>query len=374
MSRILYFTRSHTPQDDRFVRAVASFGFEVLYLMLERLPGDPEKPELPEGAEYLPWKGGSGPFDWEALPELVRDFRRIAGRTAPDLVHAGPVHTAGLIASLAEARPLVVMSWGSDLLRDAEADPRIKFLSRISLNACDAFICGSSEVGKAAAALGADEGKIVFFPWGVDLARFAAGSGELRDRLGWGDGFVLLSMLEWEPACGVDVIARAFATAARERPEIRLLMAGSGSMEPEIRRILEPAGRVHFPVEAGIDGIPDLYRSADVYVSASHGGGSQIPLLEAMASGLPSLVSDIPGNLEWISPGVHGWIFPDGDSPALAGLIADAWRNRTALGQMSKSARATAEQRADWNANMAGIFEAYRIALGGKRRRTGKGF
>ena len=74
---------------------------------------------------------------------------------------------------------------------------------------------------------------------------------------------------------------------------------------------------------------PGFYRSADLYLSASHSDGSSVSLMEALACGRPVLVSDIPGNREWIENSPAGWLFPDGDDAALAEGILKAYRERT---------------------------------------------
>jgi glycosyltransferase involved in cell wall biosynthesis len=60
---------------------------------------------------------------------------------------------------------------------------------------------------------------------------------------------------------------------------------------------------------------------ADLYISPSHVDGSSVSLMEALACGLPALVSDIPANQEWVSEGVNGWLFPDGNADILAEKI-----------------------------------------------------
>ena len=47
-----------------------------------------------------------------------------------------------------------------------------------------------------------------------------------------------------------------------------------------------------------------------------------------MACGCPVLVSDIPGNREWVQPGENGWLFPDGDAQALGQAIIQAVEQR----------------------------------------------
>ena len=81
--------------------------------------------------------------------------------------------------------------------------------------------------------------------------------------------------------------------------------------------------------------------------------------MEALASGLPSLVSDIPGNKEWIEDGVNGWLFRDGDIDGLAEKIVYAIKNRKLFKKIGESARTTAEQKADWKKNFGKLLEVY---------------
>jgi glycosyltransferase involved in cell wall biosynthesis len=113
----------------------------------------------------------------------------------------------------------------------------------------------------------------------------------------------------------------------------------------------------------GQDNLPDYYQLADLYLSASRTDGTSISLLEAMASGRPAVVSDIPGNREWIQAGVNGWLFKDGDPEAMAESIKQAIQQREALDEMGAAARRIAEQRADWQKNFPELFRAYALAM-----------
>jgi glycosyltransferase involved in cell wall biosynthesis len=124
------------------------------------------------------------------------------------------------------------------------------------------------------------------------------------------------------------------------------------------------AGRAHMPGQVGYRDLPAHYAAADLYVSASRSDGSSVSLLEAMACGRPALVSDIPGNREWVEPGGEGWWFRDGNARDLACGIEEAHRRRGDLPQHGARARKTAEARADWGKNFPLLLHAYRIALG----------
>jgi glycosyltransferase involved in cell wall biosynthesis len=210
--------------------------------------------------------------------------------------------------------------------------------------------------------------RIVTFPWGANIRRFSPGDdGGLRDRLGWGgDTFVLLSTRGWAPIYGVEELARAFVGAARQRPELRLLMLGNGPQAGLLRKIFMSAGmldRVHFPGQISQKNLPKYYRAADLYISASHSDGTSISLLEALSCGLPVLLSDIPGNKEWVEPGRQGWLFPEGNVASLTEAILHAVDFRHQLSEMERSARTLAEERGDWEKNYPNLYKVFDIAL-----------
>ena len=119
----------------------------------------------------------------------------------------------------------------------------------------------------------------------------------LRERLGWQGAFTILSLRSWEPVYGVDVVLRGFARAAKADPRLRLFLLGGGSLAGQIQGLLQQEGlheRVRLGGQVSQAALPGYYRAADLYVSASHSDGSSVSLLEALASGVPALVSDIP--------------------------------------------------------------------------------
>jgi glycosyltransferase involved in cell wall biosynthesis len=161
----------------------------------------------------------------------------------------------------------------------------------------------------------------------------------------------------------VDILAHAFVRLARERKDIRLLLIGTGSQAETIRKILESGGvteQVKFTGQVPQVELPDFYQMADLYISPSHVDGSSVSLMEALSCGLPCLVSDIPANREWISEGVNGWLFPDGDAEALAAKIGAVLDNRISLMKIRQAARCTAEEKADWRKNFSKLLDTYR--------------
>lgn len=365
--KVLYFSRDYTPHDHRFLSALAQTPHTIYYLRLERQSRQLEDRPLPPQVEQVVWQGGRRPVGWREYPRLLGDLKRVIRQIQPDVIHAGPIQSAAFLAALSDFRPLVSMSWGSDLLLDAERSAWMRWVTRLTLRRTTVLAADCRTVQQKAARFGFPAERVVLFPWGVDLSHFRPGRAEeFRARRGWQEAFVALSLRTWEPLYGVDVVARGFARAARQNPRLRLLLLGGGSQAGVIRSIFQQEGvldRVFFGGQVNGNELPQYYQAADLYLSASHSDGSSVSLMEALASGLPALVSDIPSNREWIANGREGWLFPDGDDLALSEGILRAAAQPEALAQMKKAARRLAEERANWPVNFQRLLEAYQLAV-----------
>ncbi len=365
--RVLYFSRDYTPHDHRFLTALAGTPHSIFSLRLERSDRQLEERPMPPQVEQVKWRGGQGLIRWNETPALLTDLKRVIQRVKPDVIHAGPIQSAALLAALSGFHPLVSMSWGSDLLLGADRNWKMRLATRYTLRRTTVLAGDCEAVRKKAGKFGFPAERVVLFPWGVDLQRFSPGRpSALRQRLGWQDAFVILSLRTWEPLYGVDGVVKAFCQAAKQDARLRLLLLGSGSQADQLREMLEQENlleRVHFGGHVRGDELPDYYRSADLYVSASHSDGSSVSLMEALACGLPVLVSDIPGNREWIGPQeVAGQLFADGDYAALTAGMLHAAAAGDGLTVQRQAARALAERRADWQVNFQQLLHAYDLA------------
>jgi len=108
-------------------------------------------------------------------------------------------------------------------------------------------------------------------------------------------------------------------------PDIELLVAGDGAQRPELAELaatLGVAGRVRWLGWQQKDALPELYRKADALVNPSLYEGSPNVVLEAMASGLPTIASDTPGNRSVVREGENGLLFPLDEPAALRAALA----------------------------------------------------
>ena len=347
-------------------------GHAIFYPRLENAGRPYEDRPLPEGATNIRWAGGRRVVTWRDGPSLVRDLKRVIREYRPDIIQAGPVQRAAFLTALAGFDNLVTMSWGYDLLIDVDKSPAWAWATRYTLSHSAAFVGDCTTIRNLAVNYGMDPDRIVTFPWGANIRQYhpeyqkSKIENLIRARRGWGnDTFVILSTRSWALLYGVEGLVTAFIRLAPSYPELRLLMLGSGPLSGRIKALIHNAGllnRVHFPGLVSQQDLPDYYRAADLYVSTSHSDGTSISLLEALASGLPVLLSDIPGNREWISaPGEAGWLFRDGDPVGLESRIEEILAAREELPAVGRRARALAEERGDWEKNFPVLQKAWEV-------------
>lgn len=367
--RIIYFSKNYTPHDYRFLSSLSKTDHEVFYLKLETNKRQTEDRPVPENIQQILWAGGRGGFRWRDVPRLSFDLRRLTKELKPDLIHAGPIQNCAFIAVLSGFRPILTMSWGYDLVMDADKSAWMQWITRYTLKRSAFFASDANVSREKAIAFGMNPENTVIFPWGVDIEKFVSKKDERSKKKAnrvTDSSVTLFCNRTWEPIYGVDVLARAFVKVAAENPRIHLILLGEGSQGSKIRRILINGGvldRVHFGGHVSQTDLPRWYHMADLYISPSHVDGSSVSLMEALASGLPCLVSDIPGNKEWIEAGVNGWLFRDGDVNDLVAKILSVVKNWKSFKKIGESARKTAEEKADWKKNFGKLLEAYEKAL-----------
>ena len=357
--RIIYFSLGYCTHDYRFLKSISESGHEVFFVQLEGNRRTVEDRPVPENVHQVIWKGGKKTFQWRDLPALTFDFRRLVKEIKPNLIHAGPIQTCAFIAVLSGFRPILTISWGFDLMDDVHKNKWWEWVTRYTLKRSTFFTSDANVTRDKAVAYGMNSEKTVVFPWGVDLEHFRMRNAEGRSK----EGFMLFCNRSWETRYGVDVLARAFVKVAQQNENVGLILLNGGSQGAHIRQILQSGGvldRVTFGGQISQTDLPNWYHMADVYISPSHVDGSSVSLMEALACGLPCLVSDIPANKEWVIENENGWLFRDGDANHLAEKILAAISQREKLPEVGRASRRSAEMRADWKKNAEVLMNVYR--------------
>jgi glycosyltransferase involved in cell wall biosynthesis len=215
--------------------------------------------------------------------------------------------------------------------------------------------------------------KIRYVPNGLELAPFVSGPNSrpsLRQALGLEARFTWLAIGRLDVQKDYPTMLRAMAATSTAHPETRLLIAGEGPLRADLdalRNQLSLSERVTFLGKR--HDIPALLQAADAYVMSSAWEGLPMVLLEAAASGLPIVATDVGGNREIVQDGVSGLLVPPGDPAALAKAMQQLMAMPEATRrQMGEAGRRHVQQHYDL-ARVVDTWEALYAELLSRRRR-----
>lgn len=282
--------------------------------------------------------------DLKAIPELVAAFRQLR----PDIVHTHNPKP-GLYGRLAAraARVPVVLNTVHGLYATPEDDWRkravVYGLERVASTCSDAELVQNPEdLPTLRRVLHEPASKVILLGNGIDLERFHPDADErarIRAELGIGpDAVVVLAVGRLVLEKGYAELFEAWHRVRRLHPEAVLVVAGP--VEPD-KGDAVPADMLATAEADGVrllgmrDDVERLYRAADLYVLASHREGFPRSAMEAAASGLAVVATDIRGCRQVVEHDVTGLLVPVRSrelmAEALAGMVADADR-RTRMG------------------------------------------
>jgi glycosyltransferase involved in cell wall biosynthesis len=273
---------------------------------------------------------------------------RMIRRERPDVVHAHLWH-----ADVA-ARTGAILAWPCratlvSTVHTAERRPvgwRFAF-DRLtgSLEQAKVFV-SPSVLQLYARRTGVPSAKCSVIPNGIDLSAFAQLPDRAASRKLLGlrtDGPVVGSVARLDPYKGLSTLLSAVRTLIDRWPDASVVIAGIGPEEATLRAKSDSLGladRVHF-VGFQRDVRPVL-AAMDTFALPSDWEGLPLATLEAMAAGLPVVVSDVPGNRDLVQDGYNGLLVARGSVTALADAIEQCWKAPALARQLAQQARVTA--------------------------------
>jgi glycosyltransferase involved in cell wall biosynthesis len=182
---------------------------------------------------------------------------------------------------------------------------------------------------------------------GTDVERFSPVDGarraEIRKRLGLPvDAFVALTVRRLFYRNGLDTLLEA-ATRLADRRDLHVVIGGTGPEHAEIEAGIarHHLANVHLVGYIADADLPDYYRAADVFILPTRTAeGFGLVLMEAAASGIPSIATDSGAPREVVDDGVTGLLVPPGAPDALASAVSTLHGSPELLEQMSRAALA----------------------------------
>ncbi len=291
------------------------------------------------GYHRFPW----GRYTSASLSRLLNAF-------APDFISAHMGYpTAYYVEHLLPQRPYVVTCHGSDLTHfdwgfrqkyDIDAILRNTLEHSAGAIAISSFARGLMEE------LGVSPGKIRDIPNGVDLRRFGRKSDfDVRNHFDLSPRIPLILSVGREHAqkdyaTGI----RAFARVAAEEADVHYLILGSGTgAHGELARELGIGERVTLCEGLQGDELVAAYQQATLFFSPSIWEMMPLVVLEAMATGRPSVVTNVSGSQDLVTSGENGFVVEPRDDEAMATRLLQLLRDAKLCEEFTKAMLQRAE-------------------------------
>jgi glycosyltransferase involved in cell wall biosynthesis len=274
------------------------------------------------------------------------------------------VGTYGLAALVAGAHPLIATAWGSDVLFGGRSAFRRPIIQAV-LDRAELITCDARHMIKAMEALGTPGAKIKLVYFGVEVDTFRPGipSDTVRERFGLGQDPVILSLRSLEPVYDVETLVRAAPRVLAEFPRARFMVAGGGSERARLESLasaLGAADNLHFIGPIPHPELPALLNATDIYVStALSDAGIAASTAEAMACGVPVVITNSGENDLWVKDGVDGLLVPGSDPEALADRLIRLLRNEELRRTFAQQGRAVIVERNNYEIEMGKVRDLY---------------
>lgn len=231
-----------------------------------------------------------------ALRKVIFDFN-------PDVIHVHQANSYGFITTLAnrQAKPLVLTTWGSDVLLLPKKNWFYKSMVRFVLKRAQKITADAQLMAEAIMEL-APKQAVLVANFGVDLMIPTVPIEKQQ---------LIFSNRMHEPLYRINEVILQSTDFLKANPAWKLILAANGSQTEALKQLAAehlPLGSFEFVGFLKPEDNRNYYAKAKVYISIPESDGTAISLLEAMAYGCIPLVSDLPANKEWIHSGTNGII------------------------------------------------------------------
>jgi glycosyltransferase involved in cell wall biosynthesis len=360
MLRLCFIANANTVHSHRWISYFAGEGHEVDWISVSPCTATPP----PNVRLHLVGPRSGSARSPLALARAAWRIRSLMRRIVPDLVHAHYAGVNGLLAAQAGVRPFVVTAWGSDVLFAG----RKSFLGlpiRAALRSADYVTCDAEHMRREIAAMGVAHHRLDVIYFGTDTAMFSpdARDERLAADLGLNGGPTVISLRNFHPVYDLATFIRAIPLVRQRVPDTTFLLGGSGPEEPAIRELATRLGvmdAVRFLGALPGSALPAYLRLADVYVStALSDAGLSASTAEAMACGIPVVVTDSGDNDRWVADRRNGFIVPVGASDELAFRIVTLLEDDALRQACGHANRATIVEHNSYRTEMAKVEALY---------------
>jgi glycosyltransferase involved in cell wall biosynthesis len=195
-----------------------------------------------------------------------------------------------------------------------------------------------------------ESARLAVIPNSVDTERFqpsAALRQAARLRLNLPPGALVIgTVARLSPQKRPKLLLELFVLLRRQHPQLYLVMAGSGPLEPLLREHAELAGVAPYVVFTGfVPAVEALLPALDLHILMSRNEGFGIATIEAMACGVPVVATDVPGSADILRDSAAGLLVPPDDVAASAAIVSDLLADPERLAGFGRRGRSEAVER-----------------------------
>ena len=297
-------------------------------------------------------------------------LRQALNALQPDIVHAHYAGVPGVMTALTFRRPFVLTAWGSDVLMVGRR-ALLGVPVRWALRRADLVTCDANHMIEAMTRLGVPRTKIQRINFGTDVDRFrpVARDPAIDEGLGLkADQPRVISIRNFHPVYDIGTLIRAVPRVLERIPNAVFLIGGSG---PEESSLKELAGRlgvgdsIRFCGPIPNDQLPLYYAAADVYVSTSlSDAGLAASTAEAMACGLPVVITDTGENHTWVDDGVTGYLVPARGDAELASRLSTLLGDEPLRRSIAPRGRTVIVERSNYHVEFEKMEQLYEALAG----------
>lgn len=283
--------------------------------------------------------------------------KKIIREINPDVVNAHYLTSYGLIGALSGFKPLIVSTWGSDILVTPYRNVVYKMLTKYVIKKCNLLTSDSEFMTRKIIELGGSEDKVITVPMGIEPQVFNSSERNRKDKI--------TSFLSMRTLCensNIDVIIKAFYKLSNEFNDIELTIVNDGELREELKNMIDKLNlndKVKILGAVSRERVVSLLKEKDIYVSIPTSDSTSVTLLEAMASGIFPVVSDLPANREWIKDRYNGYILKNISVDELYEAMRNTLNNLDLVNETVIINNKIISERAIWQDNMGRVRDEY---------------
>ncbi len=306
-----------------------------------------------------------------ALFEIKKFIKQIN----PDVLHLHTLYFPSYWGLFTGFHPLLFTPWNGDILWARNKSFYYRSLVRFGLKQADAITVDNHVMRDTCLRYGAAEDKVCVTRWyGADVEHFhpQIDGSQIRDNLQLGDSPVVLSTRSLTAfPYNIDVIIKSIPLVIKEVPEAKFVFIWHATTEKDLTKIkdmvvklkIQDAVRLVGKIEDYCD-VPKYYGIADAIVSIASPDSTPASLFEAMACGVPPVVSDIPAITEFVKDGWNGYVVPPRDHHAVAEAIVRLLKNSSTRRLFAERNLELVREKANYQKEMSKIEALYYTLIG----------